>query len=241
METTGAGKMRKIIALGISNVLLLTGCQTTTPTAPEPEVYFTARGNEPGWIIRFDTKKIAFEGDYGATKITVAKPEGRPSFNGMRYITDRLTVDVTHATCADVMSGQRYAETVTVMANGKEYKGCGGRNLPPESLDGTIWTIVMIDQLPVLEDISTELRFADGKVSGSGGCNRISGSYTTQGGEIEFGAIASTRMMCPEKQMAQEAKLLTLLKGKVTTRYTVDGDLILANESGQRATFKQVI
>lgn len=233
--------MRKMAALGISYLLLLTGCQTTAPTVAEPEVYFTARGNEPGWIMRFDAKKIVFEGDYGATNITVAKPEGRPSFNGMRYLTDRLTVDVTHATCADVMSGQRYAETVTVLANGKEYRGCGGRNLPPESLDGTSWTIVMMDQLPVMEGTATELRFADGKVNGSAGCNRISGSYMTQGGNIIFGAIAATRMMCPEKQMAQEAKLLTLLKGKVTTRYTVDGDLILTNDNGQRATFRLVI
>jgi heat shock protein HslJ len=48
-------------------------------------------------------------------------------------------------------------------------------------------------------------------------------------------------MACPEKQMAQDAKLMSLLKGKVTTRYTVDGDLILTNESGQRATFRQSI
>lgn len=48
-------------------------------------------------------------------------------------------------------------------------------------------------------------------------------------------------MACPEKQMAQEAKLMSLLNGKVTTRYTAEGDLILTNESGQRATFRQVI
>jgi heat shock protein HslJ len=233
--------MRSIKVLALSGITVVAACQTVVPEQSGPEVYFTARGNEPGWIVRFNSEKIAFEGDYGETKITVAKPEGRPSFNGMRYLTDRLTVDVTHATCADVMSGQRYAETVIVLANGKEYKGCGGRNLPPESLDGTSWTILMMDQLPVIDGISTELRFADGKLSGTGGCNRISGSYTTKGGDIIFGALVTTRMACPKKQMAQEAKLMSLLQGKVTTRYTVDGDLILTNESGQRATFRQVI
>jgi heat shock protein HslJ len=228
-------------SLAILCLWSLAGCQSAVLESAEPKAHFTARGNEPGWIVRFDSENIIFEGDYGETKITVAKPEGRPSFNGMRYLTDRLTVDVTHATCTDVMSGQRYAETVAVLANGKEYKGCGGRNLPPESLDGTSWTILMMDQLPVIDGISTDLHFADGKVSGNGGCNRISGSYTTKGSDIIFGALVGTRMACPEKQMAQDAKLMSLLKGKVTTRYTVDGDLILTNESGQRATFRQSI
>lgn len=227
-----------IFAISVSTA----ACQPmAAPPVPTPEVYFTARGQEPGWIVRFDAEKIAFEGDYGETKIIVPKPEGRPSFNGMRYITDRLTVDVTHSTCTDVMSGQRYAETVTVLVGSKEYKGCGGRNLPPESLDGTSWTIVMMDQMPVLEGVPTALRFAEGRVSGSGGCNSISGSYTAKGGDLIFGELMATEMACAEKQMAQEAKLLSLLKGKVSTRYTVDGNLILTNETKQRATFRRVI
>lgn len=227
-----------IFAISVSTA----ACQPMAlPPAQAPEVYFTARGQEPGWIMRFDANKISFEGDIGETKITVPKPEGRPSFNGMRYMTDRLTVDVTHSTCTDVMSGQRYAETVTVLANSKGYKGCGGRNLPPESLDGTNWAIIMMNQLPVLPDVPTALRFADGRVSGSGGCNSISGSYTAKGNDLIFGELVATEMACTEKQMAQEAKLLSLLTGKVSTRYTVDSDLILTNESGQRATFRQVI
>ena len=222
-------------------MLPLVGCQTAAPPAASPEVYFTARGNEPGWIVRFDTENIAFEGNYGATKITVPKPVGRPSFNGMRYVSDRLTVDVTHAACTDDMSGRRYAETVTVLADGKEFRGCGGRNLPPESLDGTVWKIVMMDQIPVLQGVQTETRFAGGQVSASAGCNRITGSYSLSGNDFTFGEMATTRMMCPEKQMAQETKFLALLKGKVTKRYTVDGDLILTNESGQRVTFRQVV
>jgi heat shock protein HslJ len=241
LKKAGDSNMRGMKHFAILSAFTLTACQTAAPPPAEPEVYFTARGNEPGWIVRFDTENIVFEGDYGETKITVAKPVGRPSFNGMRYVSDRLTVDVTHATCADGMSGERYAETVTVFAGGKEYKGCGGRKLPPETLDDTSWTIVMMDQIPVLKDVPTALRFADGLVSGSGGCNSISGSYTTKGSFMVFSDMIATEMACGEKQMTQEAKLLSLLKGKVTTRYTVNGDLILANESGQRATFRRAI
>jgi heat shock protein HslJ len=233
--------MPRMKSLAILAILPLAACQTAPQIPETPEPYFTARGNEPGWIVRFDSEKIVFEGDYGAMKITVSKPEGRPSFNGMRYVTDRLTVDVTHASCTDDMSGRRYAETVSVMADGKVFGGCGGRNLPPESLNDTVWKFVMMDQIPVLEAVPTELRFASGQLSATAGCNRITGSYSLSGNDLTFGAIATTRMMCPAKQMAQEAKFLALLKGKVTSRYTVEGDLILTNESGQRATFKQVI
>lgn len=84
--------MRGIKFMAISAMTILVGCQTNEPVRATPEVYFTARGNEPGWIVRFDSEKIAFEGDYGEIKITVAKPEGRPSFNGMRYISDRMSL-----------------------------------------------------------------------------------------------------------------------------------------------------
>ncbi len=231
-------EMKAVATLGI--ITTLAACQTIVPSSTAPEVYFTARGNEPGWIVRFDAEKIVFEGDYGEKKITVAKPEGRPSFNGMRYVTDRLTVDVTHAACTDDMSGRRYAETVTVLAGDSEYKGCGGRNLPPESLNDTVWKMIMMDQLPVVEAVQTELRFTDGRLSGTAGCNRITGSYSLNGNDFTFGELATTKMMCPEKQMVQETRFLSLLKGKVTKRYTVEGNLILTNESGQRATFEQL-
>ena len=223
----------------------LASCQTMPASAPtEPpkaDQIYTARGNEPGWILRMDSKVIDYQGDYGETQIRVPAPEGRPSFNGMRYVTDRLTIDVTYASCTDDMSGKRFADTVSVMADGKEIKGCGGRVLPPESLNDTTWAIVMIDQLPVLEGIATELRFADGRVSGSAGCNRFNGEYTLSSNVITFGPIASTRMMCPEKLMAQEAKFLALLMGKVIKRYSVEGNLILADEKGNRATLRQVL
>lgn len=222
---------------------VLGGCQTMLPSAEPATVdqVYTARGNEPGWLLKMDSKTIAYEGDYGGTKINIPALEGRPSFNGMRYITERLTIDITYSSCADDMSGKRFADTVTVIADGRQVTGCGGRALPPESLNDTTWTILMIDQLPVLQDVKTEVRFVDGKISGTAGCNRMNGSYSIASNVLSFGDIATTRMMCSEKQMAQEAKFLALLKGKVTKRYSVSGDLILADEKGNRATLQQVL
>jgi len=57
----------------------------------------------------------------------------------------------------------------------------------------------------------------DGRFSGSTGCNRINGSFTTNGGAINFPeAIAMTRMMCPGE--GEQVFLSTLKK---VNRYAI--------------------
>ena len=232
--------LRNLLALTVA-LPVLVSCQTVAPAdeTVAAEVY-TARGNEPGWILKMDGKTIAYEGDYGETKIKIPAPVARPSFNGLRHVSDRLTVDVTYASCTDGMSGLRFADTVTVTADGKQVRGCGGRALPPESLNDTTWSIVMINQLPVLQGIPAEVRFAEGKVTGTAGCNRFNADYSANANALTLGAIASTRMMCPEKQMAQEAQFLALFGRKLAIRYSVDGSLLLFDDKGNQATLRQV-
>ena len=38
---------------------------------------------------------------------------------------------------------------------------------------------------------------ADGSLSGTDGCNRLSGTWSTAGKTVTFGEVASTRMACP--------------------------------------------
>jgi uncharacterized membrane protein len=61
-----------------------------------------------------------------AKKIEVPRPDPRPSFNGRRYVTSRLTVDVTYSRCNDAMSGFGFEHQVMVIADGETFKGCGG-------------------------------------------------------------------------------------------------------------------
>lgn len=111
------------------------GC-TTPGTLPETstpplatEQYF-ARGQEPGWILTIRDGRIDYVGNYGDKRISVARPDPRPSFNGMRYATERLVVDVTYVRCNDAMNGQGYAHQVSVTADGQAYSGCGGERRP---------------------------------------------------------------------------------------------------------------
>jgi uncharacterized membrane protein len=116
-----AGMMNKAI---LSAGLLACSC-ATVPSPAEPESY-TARGQEPGWALTIANGRIDYVGNYGDKRINVARPEPRTSFNGHRYETPRLIVDVTHGRCNDVMSGHGYADQVMVIADGETYKGCGG-------------------------------------------------------------------------------------------------------------------
>ena len=98
----------------------------------------------------------------------------------------------------------------------------------------------MINQLPVLEAVPTEVRFAGGKVTGTAGCNRFNADYSANANALTLGAIASTRMMCPEKQMTLEAQFFALFGGKLAIRYSVDGSLLLSDDKGNRATLRQM-
>lgn len=80
----------------------------------------------------------------------------------------------------------------------------------PGSLEGVEWVLMAYrsgDTLVELEDTKgpARLRFQDGRVGGSAGCNRLMGSYTREGEAIRFApSMASTMMACPEPLMTQE-------------------------------------
>jgi uncharacterized membrane protein len=109
-------------------VLLAGGCTTNDAAAPSGPAgeHYEARGQEPGWHLVIQGGRIDYTGNYGEKKISVARPDPRPSFNGRRYVTPRLTVDVTYARCNDAMSGFGFEHQVMVTADGETYDGCGG-------------------------------------------------------------------------------------------------------------------
>jgi heat shock protein HslJ len=76
-----------------------------------------------------------------------------------------------------------------------------GRWLAEDILGGGV-----IDRLQSTVEIA-----ADGRASGSGGCNRIGGKAVIKGSNITFGAMFSTKMACPPAVMNQEAKFLNAL------------------------------
>ena len=112
-------------------LLSLAGCAPLpAPPANAGQERYTARGQEPGWALTIADGRVDYVGNYGETRINVPRPDPHTTFNGHRYETRRLIVDVTHGRCNDAMSGHGFADHVTVIADGQTYRGCGGERRP---------------------------------------------------------------------------------------------------------------
>jgi heat shock protein HslJ len=125
--------MKRIFALAALAVLTAAACVPEAPSAPGQDAaaeMYKALGQEPGWALTIANGQIDYTGNYGEKHILVPRPDPRTTFNGHRYETARLTVDVTHGRCNDAMSGHGYADQVLVIAEGETYRGCGGTRRP---------------------------------------------------------------------------------------------------------------
>lgn len=103
-------------------------------------------------------------------------------------------------------------------------------------LAGTTWKLASYGpadaQTPAADGIDTQIVFGDdGKVSGSMGCNRFSGSFSQKGDSINFSPIAATEMACPEPQMTQESSAFQVLVGSVKFEQN-DANLTIYNAEG---------
>ena len=91
------------------------------------------------------------------------------------------------------------------------------------SLTGS-WRLVSIGETasPTVIPQATELtaEFSDGRLSGSGGCNRFMGGYQTQGEKLSIEPLASTFMACEAAAMNQETQYLRALEA--AQRYELD-------------------
>jgi uncharacterized lipoprotein YbaY len=94
------------------------------------------------------------------------------------------------------------------------------------SLGGTEWTVVELDgvTLELAEgQRAPHLVFdlEEAQVTGSGGVNRITGTFALSESELRFGSLATTLMAGPEDAMARERALLDAL-ARVTS-YALEG------------------
>lgn len=102
-------------------------------------------------------------------------------------------------------------------------------------LDGTTWRAVrfgpgLAESPPPEAEFSMDL--AEGRVSGTSGCNRYMGGWTVTDGVLTVGPLASTMMYCTEPLMRLEGVFLAAMQGISAVR--LDGEaLTLLGPSGE--------
>jgi len=104
-----------------------------------------------------------------------------------------------------------------------------------ERLENTRWVPARIGDRPVVvsgrqREPWIELNPKSKRVAGSGGCNRIAGTYEAGPGTLRFGPLISTKMACPGVDM--EAPFLRALHE--VRAYRVHGRVLeLMDDRGQ--------
>lgn len=106
---------------------------------------------------------------------------------------------------------------------------------PPTSLAGTRWVGAQAGadaaSVPRLEFV------AEGRISGYTGCNMLSGTWRMEGGEVRFGAIATTKRMCMGPGGEVEKRLLAALEGDPRARR--EGAKLVVGTAGARFEFTE--
>lgn len=200
---------------------------------------YRAVGTEPFWSVTMDSRTIRYQPMEGRV-VSVAKPRPITGFNGERYVTRNLTLDITHVECSDGMSDRTYRDTVTLTVNGRRLRGCGGAVLSERPgqgaslLEGS-WRIESILGRPVARNTSPRVTFNGQRISGNASCNNFNGSFRFTRGRLTAGPLASTKIACSRReQNVQESNVLRILGQTLSITSNRDGKLVLSSPRGER-------
>lgn len=104
---------------------------------------------------------------------------------------------------------------------------CGAR-APVRTLENTRWKLTRLGDTSVLvgeRQREPHLIFEPEhhRVVGSGGCNRISGSYTLSNDQVRFNKLATTRMACADGMETEKDFLASLERAR---RWNILGEYL---------------
>ena len=199
---------------------------------PRQETPWRAQGNEPFWsvvieggrmtLIRLGMEDLSLpliETETGMTRSGDILVTAAQDWTRARIVRQALP-------CRDSMTGMPHPETVTLTMGDHTLTGCGGS--PLDLLTGRTWVVEDIAGAGIIDASRVTLGFgADGRVAGSGGCNRWFAGFELTGESLTIGQAGSTMMACPEALMAQERRFFEVLA--TVTGFDIDdtGALVL--------------
>jgi len=243
-EVEGADPETAFWSKGDKGLLTLEGVdypectQTGGDGAPpvEAPANWTARGQEPGWMLTITGGSADFVYDYGAQGYSALLPAPRAVEGGIEYFEGPGGLAITSLSriCADSATGVPYPDTVTVTFSDEEYQGCGGD--PLALLVGSDWVVEDINAGGVVDGSRVSLAFdsVEGRIGGRSGCNAFGADYSVGGEGIGFGPVMSTEIACKESLMMQERRFYDALA--LINSYTISdsGALVMTGPEGAR-------
>jgi heat shock protein HslJ len=104
------------------------------------------------------------------------------------------------------------------------------------SLENTSWQLTSLGDSSPLAEKPITLEFGEkNRLSGSSGCNRYMGSFSTKGNQFSVKSpLGSTMMACPEDLMKQEQQFLQALNAGTSYKINADGKLEIQYREGSR-------
>lgn len=88
-----------------------------------------------------------------------------------------------------------------------------------DDLVNTEWLLEDLGGQGVVDRVQSTVRFGeDGRITGSGGCNRYFAGIEQEGDRLSVGVVGSTRMLCPPAVMDQEGRFFQALEAAEAIR-----------------------
>ena len=232
--------MRLFRITGLLLMMFLAGC-TTAGAATDPVPL-----DGTAWILAALPGRSALTGNAPTLAFAAGRAHGSDGCNryGLGVTLKGSSIAFgprgmsTQMACSDEVMKQadsfiaalHGARTYRVEAGRLQLLGADGVVLAtfaaqPTTLAGTRWQVTGINNgrqalVSVLGGTTVTMAFdAEGRVSGSAGCNQFNARYEADGSKLRFLAPAATRKMCPgDGVMAQEQQFLKALEAATTVR-----------------------
>ncbi len=222
--------------------------QAPYPGPPVDRGEYRAIGTEPFWDLTLGTR-MTFTNRGNNLSVSEMTPPAQNGVAGTMYSGRRIRVNVVRSRCSDGMSERKYPDTVQVYVDGKLYQGCGAPASfflsvddrgnprmesalpgPATALERTRWRVARVNGRAVPRQGEYQIDFDGGRIAAKFGCNRIGGTYSQTGNTLDVGALAATRMACPDMRLETEGS--AILDQVMTVAVTGRNRLTLSSNAG---------
>ena len=132
------------------------------------------------------------------------------------------------------------AFTLALAAGSALLAGCATSVSLDEPIESRVWRLTSLGLRPVPAPVpgsdpqrDPQVQFGAATVTGSGGCNRITGSYQRTGHDLKIGPLVATRMACVETERGVlETGFVAALQA--ATSYALIGNQLTLLDAGGR-------